>query len=125
MRRRSLGLQLGATLAATMLLSLLAAAQEHNHPPQDAELHDKFYSTWMIPPGRNMSCCNKHDCYPTPVRKAGKNWVYLDRELSEWAPIPNEKLEHGQTDPRDSPDGQSHVCAKRGYVYCAVLGGGQ
>ena len=26
-----------------------AAAQEHRHPPQDVQLHEKFYSTWYMP----------------------------------------------------------------------------
>jgi hypothetical protein len=30
-------------------LPLPANAQEHHHPPQDVQLHEKFYSTWYMP----------------------------------------------------------------------------
>ena len=36
-------------VAMLALLVSPAAAQHHHHPPQDADLHEKFYSTWYMP----------------------------------------------------------------------------
>src|ERR1700726_4476629 len=41
-----------------------AIAQEHLHPPQDQTIHEQFYSTWMMPDNRNLSCCRNVDCSP-------------------------------------------------------------
>jgi len=107
------------------------AAEEHFHPPQDAELHTKFYAGWLMPNGgaqRVLSCCNIHDCYPTAFKNVGGTWFARRREDGAWMPVPEGKLENMQPDPRESPDGQGHVCAapptQPGHfaVYCAVLG---
>ncbi len=60
-----------ATLAA-ILLSAPAFAQEHQHPPQDAKLHEHFYSTWRVPNGgnpRGSSCCNLQNCAPAETKR--------------------------------------------------------
>lgn len=111
-----------------------ALAQDHSHPPQDAELHDKFYSTWYKPNGGNprvMSCCNRHDCYPSQIELRNGRYYARRREDLKWIRIPDGVLEHNQSDPRESPDAQSHICAPPPYpgvvsdtVYCAVLGSG-
>jgi hypothetical protein len=31
---------------------------QHEHPPQDQLLHEKFYSTWHVPDNPSLSCCN-------------------------------------------------------------------
>ncbi len=100
------------------------------HPPEHQSLHDKFYATWMIPsPGaadhRKHSCCNKKDCYPTQTKFENGQWFFLHRETNNWIAIPTNKLEHLQNDPRESPDGRSHVCADETglRVFCATLGG--
>lgn len=108
----------------------LGLAQEHTgHPPEDMAIHEQFYSTWMMPNGgepRTNSCCNNQDCYPTQFKKIRGTWYALRREDGSWMPIPESKLEHLQPDPRESPDGRSHVCASPVYpnVYCAVVGQG-
>ncbi|HZO45388.1 MAG TPA: hypothetical protein VFB68_05810, partial [Xanthobacteraceae bacterium] len=58
-----------------LLLSPAAAQQrhEHHHPPQDAQLHEKFYSTWYMPDNPSRSCCNKADCYPTEIKTVGSS----------------------------------------------------
>jgi hypothetical protein len=108
----------------------LAYAQ-HIHPPQDEALHYQFYNTWLQPNGKNprqRSCCNKLDCYPTSIRLRGGHWEGRRREDGKWVTIPNEYLEELQDDPRESPDGQSHMCAARpnpfsgDIVFCAVRG---
>lgn len=111
-------------LLATIMLCVFAYeahGQEHHHPPQDAQIHEKFYSTWMMPDHPSSSCCNKEDCYPTEARFKRGQWWARQRETGQWMRIPPEKVERD----RDSPDARAHVCAsKAGYVYCFVVGGG-
>jgi hypothetical protein len=52
----------------------LSQAHEHNHPPADAAIHEKFYSTWMMPDDPKRSCCNRQDCYPTEARY--RHWFW-------------------------------------------------
>ncbi len=115
--------------AITLALALTATPVAAQHPPQDQELHDKFYSTWMEPVNRDedgnrvSSCCNKMDCYPTAFKLVGGTWFAQIRETGKWVAIPPERLEQNQPDPRESPDGQGHLCANpNGMVYCAVVG---
>lgn len=103
-----------------------ALADPHHHPPQDAAIHERFYSTWMRPDYPNLSCCNLEDCYPTQMKQVGAEWYALRREDSQWVLIPASKIEQH----RDNPDGRNHVCMSKPYpdgtssVYCAILGGG-
>jgi hypothetical protein len=47
-------------ISGILILAVSSAiAQEHHHPPQDQTIHERFYSTWMMPDNRNMSCCRK------------------------------------------------------------------
>jgi hypothetical protein len=103
------------------------SSAHHNHPPQDAALHEMFYSSWMMPDHPNVSCCNKQDCYPTEARYRDGFWEARRREDGHFVRIPWEKVEQR----RDNPDGRNHVCmpsperSPRGdEVYCFVLGGG-
>lgn len=111
-------------------------AQEHKHPPQDVAIHEQFYSTWLRPQlraadgSRRHECCDKKDCYPTQFKNVGGTWFALRREDGVWWPIDETIMEHTQTDPEESPDGQNHVCMSEpvlgsSHVYCAVLGSGQ
>ena len=123
------------SLALAFVVLLLAAyfqlsqvrAQEHNHPPADALVHEKFYSTWMMPDKPDRSCCNRQDCYPTDVRFRDGFWEAKRREDGRYVRIPWEKVEQR----RDNPDGRNHVCMPppnriyRGEeVFCFALGGG-
>lgn len=108
-----------------------AFAQEHHHPPQDAPLHEKFYSTWNIPNAgaeRTRSCCNLKDCYPAPIVQRDGQWWVQRREDGKWLVVPKHLLEQNQPDPRESPDHQSHACIappeNGDAVYCATLGAG-
>lgn len=111
-----------------LALCLPANAQEHNHPPQDVPLHEKFYSTWYMPDEPTKSCCNKADCYPTLARYNAGHWWAQRREDGKWLKVPWVKVERN----RDNPDGQSHICAPpptaTAYppdtVFCFSLGGG-
>jgi hypothetical protein len=104
-----------------------AQSSAHNHPPEDAALHEMFYSTWMMPDHPNVSCCNKQDCYPTEARFRDGFWEAKRREDGQFVRVPWEKVEQR----RDNPDGRNHVCMpspvssrRADEVYCFVLGGG-
>jgi hypothetical protein len=129
-------LELVATSLASILLAFVitiaigfaAAAQEHHHPPQDADIHDKFYATWMRPDNPKMSCCNKQDCYsPSAVAYRNGSWWATRREDGKWLRIPHEKVEYN----RNSPDGRNHLCAPppssyypADTVFCFIAGAG-
>ena len=102
-------------------------AQERHHPPQDMELHEKFYSTWYMPDQPSKSCCNKADCYPTQVKYQDGQWWALRREDQRYIPVPWQKVEIN----RNNPDGRNHLCAPPpsshhapNTVFCFALGGG-
>jgi hypothetical protein len=116
-------------LAGLIFIATPIAAQEHFHPPADVELHHQFYLNWLQPNKgrpRFYGCCNFHDCYPTAIRNVGGTWFARRREDGKWIVVPDERLEQLQSDPRESPDGQSHACmpppVRGDIVYCAVLG---
>ena len=109
-----------------------AIAQEHHHPPQDQTIHERFYSTWMMPDNRTMPCCHNQDCSPAESRVEDGNWVA--RKVGgdgDWIAVPPEKIEHD----RQSPDGRSHLCSRsiwiddhggdeRLDVFCFIPGSG-
>jgi hypothetical protein len=115
-------------VAGLALLASPAAAQGHNHPPQDADLHEKFYSTWHMPDNPSASCCNQADCYPTEIKMVGTSIYARRREDGKYILVPARKVEHN----RDNPDGRNHICAPppsaTSYppdtVFCFSLGGG-
>lgn len=116
------------TVVLSIAASSTAISQEHQHPPEDQEIHEKFYSTWIRPDIPEYgSCCNNEDCYPTEFKKEGSDWYARRRQDGAWIRIPPEKFEHNRVDglPRDNPDGRNHVCMNaHGDVFCAILGGG-
>lgn len=114
--------------ALFLILCTNALAQEHTgHPAADVELHNKFYSTWLVPnlgEPRVSSCCNQADCAPAETRRIDGHWEGRRRLDTDWIAIPERLIESNQGDPRESPDGQSHLCVHGGRVLCAVLGSG-
>lgn len=107
---RRLTLISAAGVGAALLLaasSPLWGQSHHHHPPQDAEVHEKFYSTWMRPDNPNVSCCDKKDCYPTAARHRNGRWEAQRREDGKWLIVPEQKIERI----RDNPDGRAHLCA--------------
>lgn len=99
----------------------LAVSQEHRHPPQDAETHERFYKDWMRPDMPTVSCCNQQDCYPVEARMMGGDWYVKQRESGQWLRVPPEKIEHN----RDNPDGRNHACiSPYGNVFCFIVGTG-
>ena len=113
-------------MSAGLLFGAVSASAQHQHPPQDEEIHEKFYSTWMRPDNPHLSCCSQHDCYPTEARIEGDIWLAKRREDGKWLRVPPQKVEQK----RDNPDGRSHLCAprpERAYsadVYCFTPGSG-
>jgi hypothetical protein len=95
------------------------------HPPQDLELHEKFYSTWHMPDNPSLSCCNRADCYPTEIKQIDGQIYARRREDGRYILVPPQKVERN----RDNPDGRNHLCAPPpalsplDSVYCFALGG--
>jgi len=67
--------------------------KKHHHPPQDVQLHEKFYSTWYMPDNPSKSCCNKQDCYPTETKYVGTSLFARRREDGAWIIVPPQKIE--------------------------------
>jgi hypothetical protein len=102
-------------------------AQEEHHPPQDQALHEKFYSTWMMPDNRAVSCCHNEDCAPAQSKLINSDWYARKSDNEDWVLIPSRKIERD----RDTPDGRSHLCGRRyGFtggefsVFCFIAGSG-
>jgi hypothetical protein len=108
------------TAIAFLCLTGPGMAADHHHPPADAAIHDKFYSTWERPDQPGVSCCNKQDCAPAEARMIGGKWHARHVGQAEWLPIPDAKIERR----RDSPDGRNHLCAMSGLVFCFIAGAG-
>jgi hypothetical protein len=90
-----------------------ASAQERRHPPQDEQLHNQFYATWMMPDNPKRSCWNKADCYPTEATLENGQWFAKRREDGKFLLVPALKVEQN----RDSPDGRNHLCAPPPSAY--------
>jgi hypothetical protein len=102
-------------------LTPVEAQDVHHHPGMSAAV-DAFYSTWFMPDQPGKSCCNKVDCAPAVIERRGGQLYARKIGHWKWIEIPATKIETR----RDSPDGQSHVCAPADdhEVYCFVLGSG-
>jgi hypothetical protein len=144
-----------AIIGGLLALWVTAAAAQHADHPRDLALHERFYKTWNQPTVRDKdgkrtsSCCSDKDCYPTIIKHIGQFFYAQRREDQRWLQVPDRILEENADDPRESPDGQSHVCmtppfadmgdydlsqppargparpneiAKDGIVYCATRG---
>ena len=125
-------LMLWSCLCCLLAVGALRAQQAgedevvRHHPPQDALLHEKFYSTWHMPDNPSASCCSNADCYPTDIKYVDGNIYARRREDGKFILVPAEKVERN----RDNPDGRNHLCApppnfshSSDTVYCFALGG--
>lgn len=97
------------------------------HRPQDMDLHHQFYSSWMMPDNRAVSCCHDEDCFPAQSKRVDGQWYARKTDDEEWIPIPASKVEQD----RDTPDGRSHLCGRKynvfasGFVvFCFIAGSG-
>ncbi len=120
-------------LLAFLLVVSPAFAQ---HRPQDMEIHERFYQTWMQPDRPDYSCCSKQDCQPAPSKYENGKWYarWEDWPKDVWVTIPENKIEQV----RDNPDGRSHMCGRWRFgdgavkvdpdnnflVFCFIRGGG-
>lgn len=110
--RKVVGLGFVLGILSALFIGNVKAQEHHGHPPQDMAIHEKFYSTWMMPQNRAVSCCHDEDCSPAESKKS-ENGQWLARKVSEpdaeFTPVPPERVEQE----RDSPDGRSHLCGRR------------
>lgn len=125
---------LGVTLGLLAALGLGSVkAQDHNHPPEHAAIHEQFYNSWLRPEHRDdsgkrtASCCNKKDCRPSPFRPRADGDFDVLTLKGEWVRFPATLMEENQSDPRESPDGLSHACVnpESRQPLCGVRGSGQ
>lgn len=114
-------------IRALLLLLLLTAADLFayaQHPAEEMEIHERFYSNWMMPDAHDVSCCDKRDCHPAASRFVDGHWQARWKPEEDWHNIPPQKVEKD----RESPDGRSHMCGRRwlgGFtVFCFVAGSG-
>lgn len=112
-------------LAAVIAAHVTITPVQHQHPKEHEDLHTKFYSTWMMPDNPAISCCSNKDCAPAQSKQVNGIWYGKRASDLNWRKIPNSKIEIN----RDSPDGQSHMCAPivlgdTDTVYCFILGAG-
>ncbi len=146
MTRKSIAL---LTVAFTTLTCVGLEAHEHK-PGESTEAARvvEFYSSWKRPKGdfsinhRMPTCCygsgSQQDCFPvlaTRINEKGVREVMPDvsgaateaqvKYGDKWYPLNHSIEEDKQPDPRESPDGQSHVCvAPSGDAICYVPGWG-
>lgn len=119
MRSDRLGCLIVVAAFAVALLFIVAANAQEHHP---RDIHEKFYSTWMMPDAPQTSCCHNQDCSPAASKYEDGKWFAM--RAGEWIPVPNQKIERE----RDTPDGRSHLCG-RGHpglftVFCFIRGSG-
>jgi hypothetical protein len=105
-----------------LLLTGAAMAQEHHHPGATIQgATGLFYETWMRPDAPNSSCCNRADCdVAVDVQVVGGQLRARKRSGGPLIYVPREKIEQN----RDSPDGQSHLCAIGATPLCFIAGAG-
>lgn len=113
-------------------------AQAHDEMTAESPTQKKvfqFYSQWNRPKGpfniehRKPSCCNRADCFPVGETKISQGRYSVRPEikpgvLGDWFEVDPGIIESQQEDPRESPDGRSHVCIIGRVAACFVEGGG-
>ena len=105
---------------AFIWLYSMSHAQEHRHGPH--VLPDdlgRWYSSWMRPDNRMISCCSLMDCEPTEARIVRGQWQAFSRRQNRWVDIPDSKIERE----REVPVG-AHLCENATGVLCFGVGGG-
>jgi hypothetical protein len=110
-------------LIAALLASGAATAQDHRHPPQDAQAHATFYWHLTRPDQPNAmpgSCCGMGDCYPAPARYVNGRWEALRREDRAWIVVPNERVVTREDQLARRTDHQATLCATPTFTYCFV-----
>lgn len=125
-----------AVLLLVFLLWALNLADAHEHQAGETSEQARvinFYKSWTRPKGdfsiphRTASCCYamgaNQDCFPVlATRRAPDGVLEVTPDVSEaptdaqitfggvWVRLDHHIDEDQQLDPRESPDGRSHVC---------------
>ena len=115
---------------AAMMLHLVGLHYANGHEGHNSV--SQFYASWFQPPTRESSCCDMTDCAVAEVRVERNGDVYARSSLSKdqhpatdgWLRVPPALIESNAKDPRDSPDGQSHLCSNSSGPICFVMGSG-
>jgi hypothetical protein len=133
-----------------VLLHMARPARAHEHEAGESAERARvieFYRSWLRPKGnfsvehRVNSCCfgsgSQQDCFPVEAtRKNAKGELEVMPDVSEaateaqanygakWYTLDTGVEEDKQPDPRESPDGRSHVCIVGNYIVCYVPGQG-
>ena len=78
-----------------LMVAVHANEFAHQHAAKDQAIHEKFYSTWMMPDNRTVSCCNKKDCSPAETYWLNGHWMAhkVDDLNKKFVPIPEGKVE--------------------------------
>ena len=121
MSHRTVAIAGALALACVLVLwGVRSLAQEHHHPPRDADIHHRFYSGWMRPDMPTVSCCNLIDCSPAEARWVNGGWIARKFNETVWYRVPPEKVELN----RDPPDARAHLCAMGDKVFCFIAASG-
>lgn len=139
---------IGAIALTLILWFRHAQAHEHMHGESVEQARViEFYRTWYRPKGdfsvvhRQSSCCYSQganqDCFPVLAERTRPDGV---REVmpdvtgastqaqanygGKWYALTHHINENEQPDPRESPDGRSHVCVAGEAAVCYVPGTG-
>jgi hypothetical protein len=126
MKTKRLGCWIVIVPFVLVLIFIVAANAEDGHTHEGVV--GKFYSTWKMPNGSGMSCCNDRDCRPAATQFVDGHWEAKRDGDDEWLVVPQENIETQ----RESPDGRSHFCVLRYSTtgvwryraLCLVLGTG-
>ena len=131
-------------------MSWLSSVRAHEHAPGESTEQARivgFYKTWKRPKGefaithRQSYCCYgdgaRQDCFPVLKERVNEKGI---REVmpdvtgahpqaqteygNKWYPLNYGIEENKQPDPRESPDGRSHVCVSGMSAICYVPGYG-
>lgn len=139
-----LALLAGVSIPANQPSAHVHAAGETSEQARVIE----FYRTWHRPKGdysikhREPLCCwaegDNQDCYPVLARRtnekgqeeltpdvSGASTAAQAEYGSKWWPNVYHITEDEQPDPRESPDGRSHMCITGQAIVCYVRGSGQ
>lgn len=136
------------TCVCVLISAIPLRAHEHM-PGENTEQARiiEFYKTWKRPKGefsvihRQSSCCYgdgaQQDCFPVlqeRINEKGQREVMPDvtgahtqaqaEYGGKWYPLIYNIEENKQIDPRESPDGRSHVCVTGEAAVCYVPGFG-
>jgi len=138
-------------VAGGIILVFCSLVFAHEHQPGETAEQQRivdFYASWHRPKGdyqiehRRPLCCYgtgaRQDCFPVLARRVstdGKEELMPDvsglpttvqAEYGyKWYPNNYHVTEDQQIDPRESPDGRSHMCILGNTVVCYVRGWGE